>query len=111
MLAPSTLKDVHPLGKSPVIEVQGPNQAKPIVIAESGAIVEYLCEHFGKHLIPTRYPEGKDGEIGGETETWIRYLQLMQYAEGSLMSILVLAFIVGCKCCSSDAGYSQFPIH
>ena len=94
MLAPSTLKDIHPLGKSPVIEVQGPNQAKSFVIAESGAIVEYLCEHLGRQLVPRRYPEGKDGEIGGETESWTRYLQLIHYAEGSLMSILVLGLIV-----------------
>lgn len=97
MLAPASLKAVHPLGKSPVIEVKGPNQAKSIVIAESGTIVEYLSEHFGRHLIPKRYPEGKDGEIGGETESWLRYAQLMQYAEGSLMSMLVLALVVGSK--------------
>lgn len=94
MLAPKTLKDVHPLGKSPVIEVQGPGQDKSIVIAESGSIVEYLCEHFGRELIPKRYPEGKDGGVGAETEEWIRYLQFMQYAEGSLMSLLVLALVI-----------------
>lgn len=94
MLAPKSLKDIHPLGKSPVIEVQGPNQAKPFVIAESGAIVEYLAEHFGKELIPKRYPEGREGGIGEETEEWIRYLQFMQYAEGSLMSLLVLGLVI-----------------
>jgi glutathione S-transferase len=34
--APRSLKAVHPLGKSPVVEVDGK------VIAESGAIIEYL---------------------------------------------------------------------
>src|SRR3569623_2463196 len=38
MLAPPALKKVHPLGKSPLIEDQGR------VIAESGAIVDYLVE-------------------------------------------------------------------
>lgn len=94
MLAPSSLKEVHPLGKSPVIEVQGPGQDESFVVAESGAIVEYLCEHFGRELIPKRYPGGKDGMAGGETESWLRYTQFMHYAEGSLMSILMIGFIV-----------------
>src|SRR3954468_8738637 len=38
MLAPPELKRVHPLGKSPVIEDDG------TVVAETGAIVEYLVE-------------------------------------------------------------------
>jgi hypothetical protein len=72
-LAPKELKEIHPLGKSPVIGVQAPGAEKPVIIAESGAIVEYLCEHFGRSLIPQRYPEGKDGVIGAETEEWLRY--------------------------------------
>jgi len=39
MLAPPELKQIHPLGKSPVIE---DTEAKDI-IAESGAIVEVPC--------------------------------------------------------------------
>jgi glutathione S-transferase len=42
MLAPPELKAVHPLGKSPVISDDG------TVVAESGAIVEYLCEMPGQ---------------------------------------------------------------
>ena len=38
MLAPPELKRVHPLGKSPVIEDSG------TVVAETGAIIEYLVE-------------------------------------------------------------------
>ncbi|KAK3076877.1 hypothetical protein LTS18_011752, partial [Coniosporium uncinatum] len=64
MLAPPELKQVHPLGKSPVINVQVPGVEEPMVIAESGAIVEYLTEYFGKWMIPVRYPEGKEGQIG-----------------------------------------------
>ena len=40
-LAPPELKRVHPLGKSPVI-TEGDT-----VVAESGAIIEYLAERFG----------------------------------------------------------------
>ena len=46
-LAPTTLKNVHPLGKSPVI-TDG-----DLTIAESGAIIEYLAEKYGKgSMIP-----------------------------------------------------------
>jgi glutathione S-transferase len=40
-LAPPELKQVHPLGKSPVI-TDG-----ELVLAESGAILEYLAETYG----------------------------------------------------------------
>lgn len=51
MLAPEALKKVHPLGKSPVIEDNG------LILAESGAILEYLQETYDaesrlKPLIP-----------------------------------------------------------
>lgn len=39
-LAPETLKDIHPLGKSPVIELDGK------IIAESGSITEVLIKEF-----------------------------------------------------------------
>src|ERR1017187_10861396 len=41
MLAPASLRAVHPLGKSPVITGNG------LTIAESGAIIEYLIERYG----------------------------------------------------------------
>ena len=40
-LAPVELKRIHPLGKSPVV-TDGDT-----VVAESGAIIEYLAERFG----------------------------------------------------------------
>ncbi|KAK5018505.1 bifunctional glutathione transferase/peroxidase [Cryomyces antarcticus] len=94
MLAPKELKEIHPLGKSPVIGVQGPGAEKPLILAESGAIVEYLTEYFGKHLIPSRYREGKTGQIGGESEEWLRYRFFMHYAEGSLMLLMVVALLI-----------------
>lgn len=72
-LAPKELKDIHALGKAPVVEIQAPGAEKSIVLAESGAIIEYIAEHFGSHLIPKRYPEGKEGHVGAETEEWIKY--------------------------------------
>jgi len=97
MLAPPELKQVHPLGKSPVINVQVPGVEEPMVIAESGAIVEYLTEYFGKWMIPARYPEGKEGQIGCETEQWLRYRHLMHYAEGSIMPFLVTFLVMSSK--------------
>lgn len=90
MLAPKELRDIHPLGKSPVISVEGPSGASK-VIAESGAIVEYISAHFGKHLVPKQYPEGKEDEVGAETDEWMRYRVFMHYAEGSIMPPLLIA--------------------
>ncbi|CAK4030091.1 Glutathione S-transferase 1 [Lecanosticta acicola] len=94
MLAPPELKEIHPLGKSPVIAVEAPNAAKPLVLAESGFMSEYLTDYFAQHLVPKRYQEGKENQVGGETEQWLRYRYYMHYAEGSLMTILLLGLFI-----------------
>jgi glutathione S-transferase len=91
--APQELKEVHPLGKSPIITVQASGAAAPITLAESGAIVEFLLKHFGPQLIPQEYQSGKDKMPGSETEEWLRYRHFMHYSEGSLMSLLVIALV------------------
>ncbi len=82
-LAPAALKKVHPLGKSPVI-TDG-----DLVIAESGAIIEYLTECYGAqapaelaHLEPAR---------GTAEHRQCRFW--MHYAEGSLMNWLVMQLV------------------
>ena len=76
-LAPASLKQVHPLGKSPVI-TDG-----DVTVAESGAIVEYLVGKYGKgRLVP---PEGTDARM--------RYTFWLHYAEGSAMPPLLLKFV------------------
>lgn len=77
MLAPASLKKVHPLGKSPVI-TDG-----DLVVAESGAIIEYLARTYGKD---TMLPEG-DGQ------SWLDYTYWLHYAEGSLMPPLVMRLV------------------
>ena len=77
-LAPPALRVLHPLGKSPVVEIDGRT------IAESGAIVEHLCERFGPHLLPER---GTDDEI--EHREW------MHFAEGSAMTPILLNLYAG----------------
>ena len=74
---PESLKSVHPLGKSPVIEDQGR------VLAESGAIMEYLVATYG----------GQDLRPSEGTEDWLRYTYWMHYAEGSAMPLLVMKLI------------------
>jgi glutathione S-transferase len=97
MLAPKELKEIHPLGKSPVVGIKTPEMEKEMIMAESGVIVEYLLDHFGPEFIPPRYPAGKEGKIGGETESYQRYKYYLQYTEGSLMLYLVMSLVVGSK--------------
>jgi glutathione S-transferase len=77
MLAPPELKAVHPLGKSPVISDGG------LVVAESGAIVEYLVGRYGNgRLVPA------DG-----TPERLRYTHFLHFAEGSAMSPLLMKLV------------------
>ena len=94
MLAPKELKDIHPLGKAPIITVETEATPKPLVLAESGFMFEYLIDHFGPGLAPERYQKGKDGQVGGESEEYMRYRYLFHYAEGSLMPLLVTALLL-----------------
>jgi glutathione S-transferase len=73
--APPELKEVHPLGKSPVIT----DGSK--TIAESGAIVEYLIDTYG---------QGRFKPKAGSGDYW-KYIEWLHYAEGSAMLPLLLA--------------------
>ncbi|WP_050479641.1 glutathione S-transferase [Herbaspirillum rhizosphaerae] len=77
MLAPQSLRDIHPLGKSPVI-TDG-----DLTIAESGAIVEYLVERYGNGKF---IPEA-------DTPERLRYRYWLHYAEGSAMPLLLMKLI------------------
>jgi len=92
-MAPEELKKIHPLGKSPAVEIQIPNNP-PFVLAESGAIFEYFCENFGKTLIPARTSPEMKGQVGVETEEFRRNRYFMHYAEGSLMSLLAISAVM-----------------
>jgi glutathione S-transferase len=76
MLAPAELRAVHPLGKSPVI-TDG-----DATIAETGAIVEYLVDRADGRCRP---PAG--------TPERLRWTYWLHYAEGSLMSPLLLKLV------------------
>jgi glutathione S-transferase len=86
-LAAPELKEVHPLGKSPVVTIGD------YAIAESALIVEYLSEHFGPALIPAKWKPGCEGKVRGETEEYMRYRYYMHYCEGSLMSLMLVSLV------------------
>ncbi|WP_320200583.1 glutathione S-transferase family protein [Agrobacterium sp. rho-13.3] len=77
MRAPKSLKAIHPLGKSPVIEDGGK------IYAESGAIIEYLLDTYGNGAF--RPQPG--------TDAYRRYIYWLHYAEGSAMPLLLLKLL------------------
>ncbi len=56
MLAPASLRAVHPLGKAPVVTEDGSTANDAVTVAESGAIIEYLLERHGDGRL-SRRPE------------------------------------------------------
>ena len=89
--APVSLKAIHPLGKSPVLEIKPTGAPKSYVLAESANIIEYVSEHFGAHLIPAKWKKGQENKLFGESEEWLRLKFYMPYSEGSLMSLAAQA--------------------
>lgn len=71
--APDALKRIHPLGKAPVL------QDGELVLAESGAIVDYLIQTYGN---------GRFMPAMGTPDYW-QYQRWLHYAEGSLMPLMV----------------------
>ncbi|MEO1733118.1 MAG: glutathione S-transferase [Pseudomonadota bacterium] len=88
-LAPEALKKIHPLGKSPAVEVDGH------VVTESGAIVDYICATRAPAMIP------KAG-----TPDYVKHLELTHFAEGSVMTPILLNLYVGLL---GDAGAPLQP--
>ncbi|WP_375473025.1 glutathione S-transferase family protein [uncultured Nostoc sp.] len=78
MMAPESLRQVHPLGKSPVIT------DADLTIAESGAIIEYIVDRYGNgRLVPA-----------SGTPEYLRYKYWLHYAEGSAMPPLVMQLVL-----------------
>jgi glutathione S-transferase len=76
MLAPDSLKKIHPLGKSPVL-TDGDK-----TLAESGAIIDYLAHTYGPQLLPA-----------ADSPAYLQYQYWLHYAEGSLMPYLMLKLV------------------
>lgn len=77
MLAPESLRKVHPLGKSPVIS------DGDLTIAESGAIVEYLVDRYGKDRLAPQ----------PGTPERLRYTYWLHFAEGTAMPPLLMKLV------------------
>jgi glutathione S-transferase len=77
--APAAMKEIHPLGKSPII------RDGDLVLAESGAIVEYLCDKYPK-FTPSR-----------GSRDYASYLYWLHFAEGSAMGQLILELVTSGK--------------
>ena len=76
--APAPLKTIHGLGKAPVI------RDGDVVLAESGAIVEYIVHrHAGGRLA-----------VPPDDPSYARYLYWLHFAEGSLMSLMLIALVL-----------------
>lgn len=83
LLAPAALRAVHPLGKAPVLEDDG------LVLAESGAILEYLVERYdsGHAFSPPPLP--------AQSAERLAFRYWLHYAEGSAMPPLLLSLVLG----------------
>jgi len=88
-LAPPELKEVHPLGKSPV--VTDGNRT----LIESGAIIDYLIRRHGNGKLQPR----------ADSPEYDQYQQWLHYAEGSAMLPLMLNLYVG------RLGEAGAPLH
>ena len=78
LAAPPEMKNVHPLGKAPIVEIDGK------IMAESGAVVEFIVQKYGNgRLAPD--PESED---------YGHYLEMLHYPEGSANTPFFLNLIV-----------------
>lgn len=78
-LAPPELEAVHPLGKSPMLEIDGE------LIIESGAIIQLILEKRGAGRF-TPAPASREHD---------QYVMWLHYAEGSAMLPLMLRLYTG----------------
>ena len=77
-LAPAALQAVHPTGKAPLIDDDG------FVVAETGAITDYLTDKYDGALVPAP-----------GTENFHSYRYWLHAAEGSFAPTMVMALLLG----------------
>jgi glutathione S-transferase len=76
--APDAFKAIHPLGKAPLI------RDGDTVLAESGAIVDYIVHRYGNDRLAVQ-PQAAE---------YARYVYWLHFAEGSLMSLMLIALVL-----------------
>ncbi len=79
MLAPASLRAIHPLGKSPVL-TDG-----ELTLAETGAIIEYLAGAYDDGTLMPPAGSAQRRQVG----------YYLHYAEGSLMPLMLLSLVFG----------------
>jgi glutathione S-transferase len=86
--APAAMREIHPLGKSPLV------RDGDALLAESGAIVDHLVTRHGKGRLapPHDHPD------------WPRYVFWLHFVEGSLMSLLVTEMLLSGAIPGFEAG-------
>lgn len=77
--APDSLKQIHPLGHAPILEVNDR------ALVESGFIIEYLIKHYDKER---QFKPADDNEAA-----WDAYTFWLHFAEASLMPLLVMRLV------------------
>ncbi len=76
-LAPPEMQNIHPLGKAPIVEIDG------VVMAESGGVVQYVLErHSSGRLMPDR-----------ASPEYPKFLELLHYAEGSISPPVIMVLL------------------
>src|SRR5262245_62457054 len=76
--APAAMRQIHPLGKSPLI------RDGDVVLPESGAIIDYIVTRHGGGRLAPRHGDS----------AWPRYVFWLHFVEGSLMSALVADVLI-----------------
>ena len=76
--APAAMKSIHALGRAPIV------RDGDTVLAESGAIVDYIVHRLA----------GGRLALAPEHPSYARYLYWLHFAEGSLMSLLLIALVL-----------------
>jgi glutathione S-transferase len=76
--APPPMKALHALGRSPMI------RDGDTLLAESGAIVEYIVHRHGQGRLA----------LQPEHPAYARYICWLHFAEGSLMSLMLIALVL-----------------
>ena len=76
--APPAMKAMHALGRAPVI------RDGDLVLAESGAIVDYIVHRHAQGRLALRQDD----------PAYARYVYWLHFAEGSLMSLMLIALVL-----------------
>lgn len=76
---PKELYDIHPTGKSPIVEVIFANGEPSLKLAESGFIIQYLLQNYDPHGLLR--PTDKRDQVKAD--------YFLHYSEGTLQPIMV----------------------